>query len=268
MIRAHLATFPPRSEILMRTVESILPQVDLLCVCLNGYDRVPAELADHDKIRASIPEMDLKDAGKFAFPVAPDDIVFTIDDDILYPPDYVAETVRVFDRLDPSANVLGHLGNAWVVKRATGRHGWRTYRFNRQVPQITKVDVVGTGTACQIGRLLPPLDAMVTSAGFVDLRHARLHHNAGHSLWVVPHADDAIRSTMSDALRESSLFNTHTRSRHPDMLAELGLLMRTFTPFSGMKLETVLRERDKSRATGKSDFGLEVSPEILSGIPG
>ena len=107
MIRAHLATFPIRAGILMQTVATILPQVDRLCICLNEYDAIPPELADHDRIEAMIPDRDLKDAGKFAFDVAPDDFVFSIDDDILYPADYVARTLRVFDSLDPGQNVLG-----------------------------------------------------------------------------------------------------------------------------------------------------------------
>lgn len=136
------------------------------------------------------------------------------------------------------------------------------------MPQITKVGIVGTGRACQIGRLLPPLDQMVTSAGFVDLRHARLYNNAGHSRWVLPHADNTIRSTMSDAFWDSSFFNTYARSRHPDMLAELRQLMRTFTPYSGMKLESVLRERERGNTPSASEAGLKLPLEMPSKFPG
>lgn len=243
MIRAHLATFPPRAGILMQAVQSILPQVDKLCICLNGYDHIPAELADLAKVEVMIPDIDLKDAGKFAFPVAADDFVFTIDDDIRYPPDYVAGTLKTFDKIDPGKNIVGHLGNAFVLKGTTGRPGWRNYPFTRRVPQVFKVDLLGTGVTCQLGRHLPSPKDMLSSAGFVDIRHARLQHLAGRTLWVLPHEDGEIVSLMTDILKESSLFNTVNLARHPAMLAELQKLFPVLTAFSGLKWEKVLKER-------------------------
>jgi len=245
MIRAHLATFPPRSDLLLQTVQTILPQVDLLCICLNEYSAIPAGLGDLDKVQAIIPDRDLKDAGKFAFPVAPDDMVFTIDDDILYPPDYVASTLAAFDRLDPDQNVVGHLGHALVMKPQLGRKGWRNYKFHSEVKDIFKVDILGTGTACQLGRILPSLEDMVSAAGFVDLRHARLHHLAGRSLWVLPHAEGAIHNNMTEALWETSLFKSVALARHPDTRGEYRRLLPTLTPHSGLKLDKVLKERAK-----------------------
>lgn len=245
MIRAHLATFPPRSDLLMQTVQTILPQVDLLCICLNEYSAIPAKLGDLDNVQAVIPDGDLKDAGKFAFPVAPDDMVFTIDDDILYPPDYVAQALAAFDRLDPGKDVVGHLGHALVMKKDIGRKGWRNFKFDRAVKEIFKVDILGTGTACQLGRNLPGLEDMASAAGFVDLRHARLHHLAGRSLWVLPHAEGAIHNNMTEALWESSLFKSVALARHPATRSEYRRLLPTLTPHSGLKLDKVLKERAK-----------------------
>lgn len=243
MIRAHLATFPPRAGILMQAVQSILPQVDRLCICLNGYDHVPAELGDLAKVQAMIPETDLKDAGKFAFPVAADDVVFTVDDDIRFPPDYVARTLKSLDQIDPDKNVVSHLGHAFVIKGATGTPGWKNYAFNRRVQHLFKVDLVGTGVACQLGRHLPGLDDMLGAAGFVDLRHARLHQIAGRTLWVQPHDDAEIVSLMTDELYDGSLFKTVHLARHLGMQAELQRLYPVLTPFSGLKWEKVQKER-------------------------
>lgn len=225
----------------MQAVESLLPQVDRLCLCLNGYDRVPEALADHAKVEALIPETDLKDAGKFAFAAGADDIVFTADDDIIYPPDYVARTLRGFDEVDPAGDVLGYLGNAWILKKKTGRHGWRNYMFHKAVAEIFKVDILGTGTACQLGRNLPALGDMVSAAGFVDLRHARLHGQAGRRLWVLPREDEYLRRNMPEELAETSLFETVNRARNSSMMDELGLLLAERGPWSGLKLATVAR---------------------------
>lgn len=246
MIRAHLATFPIRSGILMQTVGTILPQVDRLCICLNQYQAIPPELADHAKIEAVIPDRDLKDAGKFAFAPAPDDMIFTIDDDILFPPDYVARTLAAFDLLDPAGNVLGFQGNAWVFRKQENAWQWRNFLFHRPARHITKVDILGTGTACQLGRNLPSLDEVISAAGFVDLRHARLHAQAGRSLWVLPREKDEIASNMRGEYWRSSLFNSVQRARVPEMQREQLLMMRERTPLSGLKLEQVLRRREKA----------------------
>lgn len=245
MIRAHLATFPIRSGILMQTVQTILPQVDRLCLCLNQYQAIPPELADHGKIEAMIPDRDLKDAGKFAFPPGADDLVFTIDDDILYPPDYVARTLSAFDQLDPAANVLGFQGNAWMFKKQVNDWQWRNFLFHKPARHITKVDILGTGTACQLGRNFPTLEDMVSAAGFVDLRHALLHARAGRSLWILPRETDEIASNMRDDLRQTALFQSVHRARPPEMLREHRLMMQARAPHSGLKLEQVLKRRAK-----------------------
>ncbi|MFN3526221.1 MAG: hypothetical protein ACK4YU_09025 [Paracoccus sp. (in: a-proteobacteria)] len=233
MIRAHMATFPARAGILMQAVHSILPQVDRLCICLNQYDDVPAALADEPKIEAMIPDRDLKDAGKFAFEPAPDDWVFTIDDDILYPPDYVATTLSFFDQLDPMTNIVGHLGNAWIAKGKLGQMGWKNFMFHKRAPHLLKVDLLGTGTTCQLGRNLPRLSQIEDAAGYVDLRHAWLQAEAGRWLWVLPHPEAWMTSTMTDELRDSSLFETVNRVEPPLMRAELSAVLSKRTPHSG-----------------------------------
>lgn len=243
MIRAHLATFPPRAGILMQAVQSILPQVDRLSICLNGYDRIPEQIGDLDKVQAMIPDTDLKDAGKFAFQVADDDFVFTIDDDIIYPPDHVERMLRPFDQIDPAGNVLGLFGNVYGPKGPDKTVGWRTFPFTKRVAQTLKMDVLGTGTTCQLGRVLPSLEDMRTSAGFVDVRHAILHNRANRSLWLVPHGEDALRGILPEDLKASSLFETMNRVRHPDLMAELHRLYPVLTPFSGLKWEKVQKER-------------------------
>lgn len=246
-IRANLATFPPRTSILTQTIESILPQVDRLCVCLNEYTEIPPELADHDKIEASIPESDLKDAGKFAFCPDDDDFVLTIDDDILYPPDYAERLVNAYDTLDPLESVIGVLGHAWVNKGQTGKMGWRNYKITSAAKHYFKVDLLGTGTCCMLGRNLPELDTMRSAAGYIDIRHARLQALAGRQLWIIPRDDNFLKSNMPDDLMESSLFHTINRARDPGMMLEIRQLISERTPHSGVKYEKFLKlQRQKT----------------------
>ncbi len=235
MIRAHLATFPIRSGILMQTVQSILPQVDRLFICLNDYDHVPEELAQEPKIEAMIPDRDLKDAGKFAFVPEPDDLVFTIDDDILYPPDYVSKTLAMFKRLDPQHHVLGHLGHAWLAKTPGGPMGWQNWLFRKKMGNLRKVDLVGTGTACQLGKNFPRLDQIESAAGFVDLRHARLHAEAGRWLWMLPHPAEWMVSTMTPDLKSTSLLYTVNKAAARPLRHEVFAVIGGRTPHSGKR---------------------------------
>jgi len=236
MIRAHLATFPPRAAVLERTLASILPQVDRLFLCLNQHDAVPAAIAADDRITAIIPDRDLKDAGKFAFVPDDDDIVFTIDDDILYPPDYVARTVAAFDLLPGEDHVLGYLGNAWMAKGREGLTGWKTFMYHKRAPHVVKVDVLGTGTACMRGRHLPRLDEIADAAGFVDLRHARLHTQAGRRMWSLPRAEDWMQSLMTEDLKATALFTTVALARDAAMTQEMHRMLAERGPHSGLQL--------------------------------
>lgn len=236
MIRAHMATFPPRSAILMQTVASLLPQVDRLFLCLNQHDAIPPALAQDDRITAMIPDRDLRDAGKFAFVPDDDDIVLTVDDDILYPPDYVARTLAQFDQLPAERHVLGYLGNAWMAKGKLAQEGWKNFMFHKRAPHAIKVDVLGTGTTCQLGRHLPRLDQIEGAAGFVDLRHARLHTQAGRWMWSLPREEGWMASLMTDDLLPSSLFTTVNRARPRPMMDELRALLAERGPHSGQQL--------------------------------
>lgn len=236
MIRAHMASFPARAGILMQSVASILPQVDRLCICLNGYDSIPDALTGDPRIEAMIPERDLKDAGKFAFVPGAEDFVFTVDDDIIYPPDYVSRTLALFGDLPPDRHVLGYLGNAWVVRDDAGSRGWKTWMFHKRAPHMVKVDILGTGTTCQLGRNLPRLDQIEDAKGYVDLRHARHHTQAGRWMWVVPHENACLVSTMTEELQATGLFRTVNQVRPSAMQAELRALVDGIGPHSGEQL--------------------------------
>ena len=242
MIRAHMATFPPRAVILMQTVTAILPQVDQLYICLNGYDSVPAVLATDPKIEALIPDRDLKDAGKFAFVPALDDMVFTIDDDILYPPDYVTQTLGYFKKLSPDKHVIGHLGHAFLPKTPGGPWRWQNWLFRKKVGCLRKVDLIGTGTTCQLGRRFPRLDQIESAAGFVDVRHALLHSQAGRWLWTLPHPENWMVSTMTSELRDTSLLYTVNKAGGPALRSEIYALLSSRTPHSGGRFRDLRKQ--------------------------
>jgi hypothetical protein len=72
---------------LIKSVESVIDQYDVINVALNSYEAIPAELYDK-KIRIYITDNELGDAYKFIDLINSDGYYFTIDDDIEYPSDY------------------------------------------------------------------------------------------------------------------------------------------------------------------------------------
>lgn len=237
MLRAHMATFPPRQSIMWDTIHSIAPQVDKLCVCLNEYTEIPARLMEIPNLEPMIPDQDLKDAGKFAFPAESDDIVFTIDDDIIYPQDYVSRLVKFADKIELEQNSIGYQAHTWVYKKRFEKHGWRNFLFGKECKKIIKVDVLGTGTVCALGKNVPPLDDMITSAGFVDFRFSRHQIKRGVNMWTLPRNEGYVQGNLPDELWESSLFQTVNRQRMPAMQIELRKLMKEFQPNSGRPWE-------------------------------
>ena len=181
MIRAHLATFPPRRRLLRKTCDAILPQVDHLFVVLNDYDEVPGFLAKNPKVTAIIPDRDVKDAGKFWFTPAPDDIVFTIDDDIGDPTDYVTRTLAHLDTIGPEGNVGGYQANVCVGPR---------------------------------GSSILPLSEIEPNAGARDIPFCAWLFRRGILPWTLPRKAGWLLNELPRNLRPSSLFQTVARKGH------------------------------------------------------
>ena len=100
-IHICMATIPSREDILAACVESLLPQLsakDKLHVCLNGYDHVPGVLSDpRIDVVQSQDVGDLGDAGKFYWLGKVSGYMLTVDDDLLYPSDYVKNLVTAIE---------------------------------------------------------------------------------------------------------------------------------------------------------------------------
>lgn len=169
---AHLATFPPRAALLRANIVRLRELFPRVTVCLNGYAAVPEFLRGDDGIDAFIPDTDLKDTGKFARAGDGAGLHFLVDDDIVYPRDYVARMTAHAGALRTPA-VLGVHGVVYRPWFFGGRHGRRVLHFAAALAASEPVDALGTGTVVVSGDLLPPFALMRDAAGFVDVRFAR-----------------------------------------------------------------------------------------------
>lgn len=224
MIRAHLATFPPRKEMMIKCATAISKQVDRLFVCLNEYNEIPEELTALPNVHAEIPQENLMDVGKFMFEPDPDDWVVTIDDDLDYPEDYVARFMGMTDRIDMSVSVLGYLGMNPVSPVVTSTQDFELIRFRRHLSRFTGTDVLGTGTSFFKGSNFPDLEYMRSSAKFVDVRAGQWYVDHNVQAWMVPREQNYLRPFDAGFDRGYQISTGSSLSSKTQMCKELGAL--------------------------------------------
>lgn len=228
-----MATFPPRQEIMWDVIRVIAPQVDHMFVVLNEYEEIPKQFGAYPNVTAVIPDRDVKDAGKFYFPPASDDLVFTIDDDIIYPENYVQKTLELGERIDLTHNVIGYQANAWVYKKRLNTYGWRNHLFFQSCKKVFGVDVLGTGTACMLGANMPPLADVEHSKGYVDVGFSLWQRKQGNLMWTLPRDEDELKRNLPETLKESTLFNRVARKPSPAIQQGYVQIRKLSVPESG-----------------------------------
>ena len=147
---ANMATFPERMELLEKVVNSILNQVDILNIYLNNYDYIP-EFLKNKKINVVLSNDalgDIKDNGKFYFldKVPEYCYYFTIDDDILYPSNYVNKLIEKLNFYNDkiAVGVHGIIFNTSFNSFKESRI--KNFYFENELEKDTYVSILGTGT--------------------------------------------------------------------------------------------------------------------------
>lgn len=105
-----LATVPGREEALKDTIRSIVNQVDKIFVYQNGFKCAIDDPTGKVEIISSLDtKIDMGDAGKFfAVDRFPNCYYFSIDDDLIYPSDYVNQMIALLDEYKNRAIVSCH----------------------------------------------------------------------------------------------------------------------------------------------------------------
>lgn len=186
-VYAGMATMPSRAHTFPIALKSILPQVDKLFLFLDAFtDQIP----EHPKIvqfRSQV-HGDLKANGKLLglTKVAPGAIYVTVDDDILYPGDFVSRMRHHLDRLGPRTA-------AGVHGCVLDRENFRSYLNDRSIyvrggalSTYREVDVVGT---CAVAFRKDEIDFDVrnwTITNMVDLHFALECETRGIARHLVP----------------------------------------------------------------------------------
>ena len=190
MIIANLATYPPRRAGLRDVIRRIAPQVDRINVVLNQYEYIPKIEDIPDNVQFNIPISDLKDTGKFFPRTNNDDYIFLIDDDILYPSDYVQVTMGWLKKLNHQKVIVGFHGSIYTSagnscstsldRNVTADSASdneelpkrSVMHFSKNLEREVVVHQLGSGVCAMRASELPPFSYMVSSQKFVDIRMA------------------------------------------------------------------------------------------------
>lgn len=144
---AGVASYAAREPVFAQSVASILPQVDHLFVFLNDYASIPAFLDDaRITVFRSQDYWNLSAIGKtFALGELDDCYFFSLDDDILFPPDYVERMLATMHKYGDKVGVAVH-GSVlpehpgWYFERSVG------YPFQAALASDRFVNLIGSGT--------------------------------------------------------------------------------------------------------------------------
>lgn len=173
MIIASMATFPKRKEGLVNVIEALLPQVDRLNICLNEYNEIPSFLI-RDKVHAFIPPKDYRDVGKFLiYDFDRQDDIFYVDDDIIYPPNYVEKMKAAWEEYSEISPIIGVHGVIYPDLYDGLVKNRKVYSFRKSLDRPKIVNQLGTGTVFCKGYQAVNLDFMSGSERYVDVRFAR-----------------------------------------------------------------------------------------------
>jgi hypothetical protein len=140
----NVATYK-RDEFLFKTIESIYNQSDIINVLLNSHIEIPKQLIDN-KINCFITDNSIGDGFKFLRLDESDGYYFTIDDDIIYPPNYSDYLIDSYNKYNGKYIVTLH-GRSFLKFPITSyyRSQHVSYRCLGDVNKDTFVQFGGTG---------------------------------------------------------------------------------------------------------------------------
>lgn len=189
-----MASYPKRRDSLRLALPPLLAQLDRLILYLNDYEEVP-DFCNHPKLTIILGKDtngDLRDNGKFFdLPNDDDSYVFTFDDDILYPANYVQRMIHFIELLSRKAIVGVHGVN--FPDGDFSDVSQRTVYYFGSMHYGAFVDLLGTGTTAWHSSLLKPnLDDFPTK-GVCDLWFSRLATEAEIPLFSVPREKDWLK---------------------------------------------------------------------------
>ena len=174
-IIGSMATFPGRAHILEQVITHLAPQFSCLYIYLNNYDDIPPFLARFTNVVPVLGKEafgDISANGKMYFLTQESDgIAFTLDDDFIYPSDYVDKFLYNFDLFPCNACLCVH-GSLFINNPLYYYERILTYSSNKESKYNNIINIIGSGTAAFHISLYKDVKYNFNGNVFVDLNIA------------------------------------------------------------------------------------------------
>jgi hypothetical protein len=260
-----MASFPPRLDSLEKCLARIAPQVDAIVLYLNEYNEIPHFLARYRNVYAILGTDsygDLSAAGKMvALQHCKNCYFFSLDDDILVPPDYIARFKAAIDRYEGWAAFCVHgtvfSSDAEGYYERAGYFGWRDALRDHRL-----VTLAGSGTFAVHQSSFPATFEHFIGPLMVDLRVSLICRDNGVPLLSIERPPFWLEVNIQEGLWEQFraviTHHTHVMREHRPW---------TFPRFAGIVTTMFDRHfggfsREAARAR---NFDSEVTTAILRG---
>lgn len=210
-VLAALASIPRRSHILPSVLASLRPQVDRLCVYLNGYAAAPSCVSDLADEFVLAPENEGAER-KLHWADRCDGVYLSCDDDFVYTPDYAATMVEAVERWHGKAIVTAH-GRVYTGKPGHV-HDLSSKSIGTVFTRVKEgrwVNHGGTGVMAWDARTVH-VPTEWAHMNMADLQLAVWAQHARVPMWLIPH-----KSSWLGSLAESDpngLWRTSKREGH------------------------------------------------------
>lgn len=202
-IVACMASFPARYPIIGPVIRSVSCQVDHLFVYLNEtIDGFPFEACDGNVtvLDSNQFDGDLSANGKlFPLRFINDCLVFTVDDDFIYPPNYVERYKTLISLFDGYCCVATH-GSIFNESISSYYDRSKTFVSEHALRTLQIVSLGGSGTfAFMQSRMEIDVDAFMESV-MVDLNLSLAARAAGLPIWCLPRPRGWLRNIDNQGL--------------------------------------------------------------------
>ncbi|AGX88449.1 glycosyltransferase [Candidatus Symbiobacter mobilis] len=236
-----MAAIPDRVAALEASICSLLPQAERIGVYLNGWEQIPSFLQHEKIIVAGMGEPDIGDVGKFHWVDDHDGYYFTCDDDLIYPPDYIARTLAKLRHYHGNAAVGWH-GSVLMepFARYYDTNSRKVFLFGSHRPHDTAVHILGTGCCAFHTQVMQVRKADFTAPNMADIFFALNGQKQKIPFYVIEHEKGAIRE--APGTKESSIYadshqNKSTRKNTHELQNQLvrsnaPWLLHEFQPLS------------------------------------
>lgn len=215
-IIACIATYPERIKTFKDTIDSIIEQVDVLRVYLNEYTEIPDFLLNNEKIKVFLGkdfDGDIKAKGKFYGIDEINGYVFTIDDDLIYPKDYVETMMSYVDKFNKEGIITIHGKTINNNPKDYYRNYGKSFRFQDEKNEVTNIHIPGSGVMVFHTDKIKINYENIKNGSYVDLFIGLESQINNYPVFIIPHKKNWVRGNKKNHPRRNLYFQNLNKGK-------------------------------------------------------